>query len=297
MLVSGASGFVGSFTCNYLESNGWTVRRLVRREPRSDAEVRWDPDAEVLSVGALTGVFGVVHLAGESVNGRWTEAKKQRILASRVQGTRLLARSIANAAEPPAVFVSASAIGYYGDRGNDVVTESEPPGDDFLAHVCQAWEQESRAVDGVCRRVNPRIGIVFGPEGGALVEMARPIRFGVGGPLGSGRQWVSWVSLVDLARLIEFSLASDQVNGALNAVAPNPVTNAELTHEIGRLLNRPAWLTVPKIALRLALGEFATEILSSKKVLPKGATQAGFDYRHPTVTAALTWALQVGRDD
>jgi uncharacterized protein len=297
VLVSGASGFVGKFTCEYLSANGWSVRRLVRRTPAGSDEVSWDPERGLLDVQALAGIHGVVHLAGESVNGRWTSAKKERIESSRVSGTRLLAQAIAKAPQPPLVFVSASAIGYYGERGNDELAEGEPPGTDFLARVCLEWEEESRVVDAVCRRVNPRIGIVLGPSGGALVEMARPIRLGVGGKLGDGRQWVSWISLVDLARLIEFSLAGDQVRGAVNAVAPSPVTNAELTAEIARLFNRPAWLTVPKFALRAALGEFATEVLSSKRVLAKGMTQAGFHYRHPTVTDALRWALKVGVND
>lgn len=270
---------------------------MVRRTPKTSEEVSWDPERGQLAEDALDGVHGVVHLAGETVNGRWTSDKKERIEKSRVEGTRLLAQAIARAPNPPAVFVSASAIGYYGDRGEDELGETEPCGADFLARVCLAWERESHAVDAVSRRVNPRIGIVFGPDGGALTEMARPIRLGVGGRLGSGRQWVSWISLVDLARLIEFSLASDQVRGAVNAVAPSPVTNAHLTDEIGRLLNRPTWLTVPKFALNLALGEFATEVLSSKRVLAKGMTQAGFHYRHPTVTDALRWALKVGVND
>lgn len=297
VLVSGASGFVGSFACELLKSHGWRVRRLVRRASGASDEVSWDPERGQLAANAFDGVFGVVHLAGESVNGRWSTDKKERILKSRVDGTRLLAQAIAKAPQPPQVFVSASAIGYYGDRGNDELSESEPPGNDFLANVCLAWEREAQAVDSVCRRVHPRIGIVLGPDGGALTEMARPIRLGVGGKLGSGRQWVSWISLVDLARLIEFSLASEQVRGPVNAVAPAPVSNAELTAEIAQLLNRPAWLTVPEFALRLALGEFATEVLSSKRVLPKGMTQAGFHYRHPTVTAALQWALKVGVND
>jgi uncharacterized protein (TIGR01777 family) len=297
VLVSGASGFVGKFTCEHLKRNSWSVRRLVRRASSAADEVMWDPERGVLADDALVGVYGVVHLAGESVNGRWTSAKKERIESSRIQGTRLLAQAIANAAQPPRVFVSASAIGYYGERGDHELTEDEPPGHDFLARVCAEWEQESSAVDAVCRRVNPRIGIVLGPDGGALAAMARPIRLGVGGRLGSGQQWVSWISLVDLARLLEFSLASEQVRGAVNAVAPAPVTNAELTSELGRLLNRPTWLTAPKLALHLALGEFATEVLSSKRVLAKGVTQAGFHYRHPTVTDALRWALKVGVND
>lgn len=291
VLVSGASGFVGRFACDYLTQHGWRVRRLVRRTPQSPDEVDWDPERGELSARALDGVFGVIHLAGESVNGRWTASKKTRILQSRVNGTRLLAEAIARAVQPPRVFVSASAIGYYGDRGDELLDEHAAASDDFLARVCIEWERAARPVDSVCRRVHPRIGIVLGPGGGALLEMARPIRLGVGGVLGTGKQWVSWISLLDLVRLLEFAVTEPGLQGPINAVAPEPVTNATLTTELAQLLNRSAWLPAPSFALRLALGEFATEVLSSKRVLPRAALDAGFCFRHATVTEALRWSL------
>lgn len=291
VLVSGASGFVGRFACDYLTENRWQVRRLVRRTARGPDEVSWDPERGELSAQALDGVFGVVHLAGESVNARWTEVKKKQILQSRVQGTRLLAEAIAKAAQPPAVFVSASAIGYYGDRGEELLDERASPSDDFLARVCLEWERAAQPVEGVCRRVHPRIGVVLGPGGGALTEMVRPIRLGVGGILGTGKQWTSWISLLDLARLLEFALSESTLQGGINAVAPEPVTNATLTAELARQLHRSAWLPVPGFVLRLALGEFATEVLSSKRVLPRSVLDAGFSFRHPGVTDALQWSL------
>lgn len=294
VLISGASGFVGRFVCDYLTKRQWMVKRLVRRAPRSDNEVGWDPERLRIDDGAFTDVFGVVHLAGESVAGRWTEAKKSRIASSRVNGTRTLAQAIRTAPSPPQVFVSASAIGYYGDRGDEILTEESAPHHDFLGNVCVAWEEESKVVDDVCRRVNPRIGIVFGPDGGALEQMVRPIRWGVGGKLGSGQQWVSWVSLLDLARLFEWCLTDVRVVGVLNAVSPEPVTNAELTHCIADLVHRPSVLTVPKLALKLVLGEFSSEVLSSKRVSPAVATKLGFEWCHTSVAEGLRWSLKVG---
>lgn len=294
VLVSGASGFVGRFVCEYLEKRDWRVKRLVRREPKGKDEVGWDPERRRIDDGAFSDVFGVVHLAGESVAGRWTDAKKSSIESSRVNGTRTLAQAIRTAASAPQVFVSASAIGYYGDRGDEVLTEESEPQHDFLAKVCIAWEAESKAVDGICRRVNPRIGIVFGPDGGALEQMVRPIRWGVGGKLGSGRQWVSWISLLDLARLFEFCLTDARVSGAVNAVSPEPVTNATLTQCIADVVHRPSVLTVPRFALQLVLGEFSTEVLSSKRVSPAAAKRLGFEWCHTSVTQGLRWSLKVG---
>lgn len=299
VLVSGASGFVGAFLCEHLRRHDWRVRRLVRvgaaRGGQGGAsisgEAAWDPERLWVDEGALEGVFGVVHLAGESVIGRWTNTKKQRIRDSRVRGTRALASAITRASVPPSVFVSASAIGYYSSLGDASLTEASPGGDDFLANVCQAWEEESKAVDGTCRRVNPRIGVVLGPGGGALAPMRLATLLGVGGRLGDGKQWVSWISLLDLARMLEFSLVTTQLQGAVNAVAPEPVTNAELTKALAQKLRRPSWLNVPRAALQLTLGEFSQELLVSKRVVPGVAARAGFDWRHGVVSEALGWAL------
>lgn len=296
VLVTGANGFIGRALCEQLRTSGFKVRRLVRHaakqsEKHSD-EVLWDPSREWLDDGALDGVDSVIHLAGESIHGRWTAAKKERIRQSRILGTRTLAQAIVASKVPPRVFVSASAIGYYGDRGNEELTEASPPGTDFLAEVCSAWEAESHRVDGVCRRVNPRIGIVLGPNGGALEKMAMPIRWGVGGKLGDGKQWVSWISLLDLVRLFEWCLSHDDVRGIVNAVTPQPVTNAQITDGIAQVLNRKARLTVPAFAARLAIGEFASEVLSSKRVLPKVAERAAFQWHHGSLRTALEWSLK-----
>lgn len=292
VLVSGASGFVGRFLCEHLRTSGYLIRRLVRHAAKQPDEVQWDPKREWVDDGALSGVDSVIHLAGESVNGRWTAAKKERIRQSRVLGTRTLAQAIVSAATPPRVFVSASAIGYYGDRGDEVLTEASAPGGDFLAEVCSAWEAESHRVDAVCKRVNPRVGIVLGPNGGALEKMALPIRLGVGGKLGSGKQWVSWISLLDLVRLLEWCLSHEGTRGVVNAVAPHPVTNAQLTDGIAQVLKRSAKLTVPAFAARLALGEFANEVLSSKRVSPQVAERAGFEWRHGSILDGLRWSLE-----
>lgn len=291
VLVSGTTGFVGRFLCEHLRTRGFQIRRLVRHPAEQADEVPWDPSRQWVNEGALDGVDSVIHLAGESINGRWTTAKKERIRQSRVLGTRTLAQAIVASRTPPRVFVSASAIGYYGDRGDEELTEASAPGTDFLAEVCSAWEVESHPVDGVCRRVNPRLGIVLGPNGGALEKMAMPIRLGIGGKLGDGEQWVSWISLLDLARLLEWCLNQESTRGIVNAVTPHPVTNAELTDGIAHVLKRRAKLTIPALGARLALGEFANEVLSSKRVLPRVAEGAGFKWTHGSLLEALRWSL------
>jgi uncharacterized protein (TIGR01777 family) len=237
----------------------------------------------------LEGVDTVFHLAGESVaEGRWTVAQKQRIRDSRVLGTRHLVQAIRQASARPAVLVSASAVGYYGNRGDDELTESAPAGRDFLAEVCAAWEEEALAAQtfGV-RVVTARTGIVLGAGGGALGKMLLPFKLGAGGPLGSGKQWMPWVHVTDLARLYHHAATAAAINGPMNAVAPNPVRNSEFTRALGRQLHRPAFLPAPYFGLRLAFGEFAQVLFDSQRVIPKVALESGFTFQYPEIAVAL----------
>jgi len=228
----------------------------------------------------------VVHLAGEPVAQRWTAAARERIRNSRVLGTRSLVSALRH--QPPAVLVSASAIGYYGSRGDEVLTEASPPGPDFLGQVSVGWEQEARVAEkfGV-RVVTPRIGVVLGRGGGALAPMALPFRLGVGGRLGTGKQWMSWIHLDDLVSLIEFAATNAALSGPVNAVAPNPVTNAAFTRELAAALHRPAIFPVPALALKLLLGEMSQMLLGSQRVIPEAALRAGFQFRFAEAGQAL----------
>jgi uncharacterized protein (TIGR01777 family) len=288
VLVTGATGLIGSALAGELERDGQPVRRLTRRTPSQGPEFRWDPAAGEIEPGALDGLDSVVHLAGESVAGRWTAEKKERILRSRVDGTRTLATAVAALDQPPHVLVCASAIGYYGDRGDELLTEESAPGEGFLADVVKQWEAASQpAEDAGIRVVRLRFGIVLSPAGGALRTMLRPFRLGVGGKLGSGRQWMSWVSIEDVIGAIRHALDTDGLAGVANTVAPNPVTNAEFTKALGRTLRRPTVLAVPGLAARLALGEFAQEVLASARVAPRRLDETGYGFRHRDVEQAL----------
>ena len=272
VVITGGSGFIGRAIAERLRASGHTVTAVSLRTP---------PSSEVFA-----GCGAVVHLAGEPVAQRWTAAAKERIMNSRVQGTRTLVAALRH--QPPAVLVSASAIGYYGSRGDELLTEDSPPAADFLGQVAVAWEQEARVAErfGV-RVVTPRIGVVLGRGGGALPKMAFPFRFGVGGRLGNGKQWTSWIHLDDLIALVEFSIATTAVSGALNAVAPTPVTNADFTRELAAALHRPAIFPVPAAALKLLLGEMSQVVLASQRVIPKAALRAGFQFRFTEVGEAL----------
>jgi len=272
VVITGGSGFIGRAIAERLRASGHTVTAV---------SLRTQPAIEVFA-----GCNAVVHLAGEPVAQRWTAAAKQRILNSRVQGTRTLVTALRQ--QPPAVLVSASAIGYYGSRGDEILTEDSPPASDFLGQVAVAWEQEARAAEAFgVRVVTPRIGVVLGRGGGALQKMALPFRFGVGGRLGDGKQWTSWIHLDDLIALVEFSLATVTLRGAVNAVAPNPVTNATFTRELAAALHRPALFPVPAAALKLLLGEMSQVVLASQRVIPEAALRAGFQFRFTEVGEAL----------
>ena len=293
VLVSGGTGLIGSALIPELESGGHRVNRLTRK-PRSGKDIRWDPDAGKIE-GDLAGFDAVVHLGGESIaEGRWTSGKKRRILESRQKGTRLLAEKVAGLPEPPSVMVSASAIGYYGDRGNELLTEESGPGTMFLSGVCQEWEAAAApAREAGVRVVHPRFGIVLSTEGGALGTTLPIFKLGGGGKIGPGRQYWSWVSLDDVVGAIVHALHSETLSGPVNVVAPDPPTNAEYTKVLGRVLGRPTFFAVPAPALRVAIGGMADDLLlASARVEPAKLEETGYEYRHPELEGALRHLLE-----
>ncbi len=270
--ITGGSGFIGRAVAERLRASGHSVIAVsLRAAPRPDD---------------FAGCQAVVHLAGEPVAQRWTTAARERILNSRIQGTRSLVAALRH--QPPAVLVSASAIGYYGSRGDEILTESSSAGSDFLAQVVLGWEREARAAEtsGV-RVVTPRIGVVLGRGGGALAKMTTPFRMGVGGRLGSGKQWTSWIALDDLVSLVEFAVMNTALSGPVNAVAPNPVTNGGFTRELAAALHRPAIFPVPEFALKLLFGDMSQMLLGSQRVVPEAALRAGFRFRFTEAGEAL----------
>jgi hypothetical protein len=295
--ITGSSGMIGSALVPFLETGGHRVRRVVRRTPSGD-EIGWNPEAGTLAARALDGVDAVIHLAGENIAARrWTAERKRRLLSSRASGTRTLAEAIARADQPPAVLVSASAIGVYGDRGDEVLDEQSPAGKGFLADLCRQWERATEAArDAGVRVVTPRLGVVLTPAGGALGRMLPAFRAGGGARLGGGRQWMSLVSIDDVLGAIHHLAMHGAVIGPANVVCPEPVRNADFTAQLGAALGRPAALAVPAAALRLAFGELANEsLLASQRVVPARLEAAEYRFRHPTPGAALAHVLGSGR--
>ena len=282
--ITGASGLIGSALVGYLKSEGHTVQRLVRRATVAPDEIRWDPKTGYVDIDALRGVDAIIHLAGVGVSDkRWTKRYKSEILNSRLLGTTAIANAVAEV--KPQVFISASAIGWYGDSGNRAVVESDSVGHDFLAAVCREWESAADLAGDV-RTVKLRTGLVLDPTGGALGRMLPLFRFGLGGKLGSGKQWWSWITLHDVVRAIVFTLEK-QISGPVNLTSPNPVTNQEFTSALARAMKRPALFPAPAIALKIALGGFSSEVLGSKKVMPNALTDAGFKWDYPHISTAL----------
>ena len=295
ILVSGSHGLVGTALIKSLTDDGHEVVRLVRSKIEFGTnEIEWHPDQDRIDVPRLEGLDGVIHLAGESIaSGRWTDEKKRAIRDSRVKATTLLSNTLAQLSRPPAVFLSASAIGYYGNRGDEVLSETSKPGDDFLASVCVQWEEATRAASekGI-RTVNTRFGIILDAHGGALAKMLTPFRMGIGGRVGEGKQWMSWIALEDVVSGLKFLLEDATVRGPANLVAPNPVTNAEFTRTLGRVLSRPTFFPIPAFGARLAFGEMADALLlSSQRVDPAVLEDNGFPFYWPTLEPALRHLL------
>lgn len=294
VVITGASGMIGSALTDALRADGKRVLRAVRREARSDDELSWDPEAGTIEREKLEGVDAVVHLAGAGIaDKRWTVSYKQLILDSRVDGTTLIAKTLASLEHKPRVFACASAIGYYGDRGNEVLDESAISGDGYLPEVCLQWERSCQpARDAGIRTANMRIGVVLSTKGGALAKMLTPFKLGGGGVLGSGKQWFSWIELDDIVRAMQFVVANDSLSGPVNLVAPNPVTNREFTKTLGTVLSRPTVLPMPEFAAKLVFGEMADALLlASTRVVPNALTQAGFEFQQGELEPALRHIL------
>jgi uncharacterized protein (TIGR01777 family) len=300
IVVSGASGLIGAPLCEALRSQGHVIVPLVRSRPKSgERAIAWDPEAGTIDRDALEQVapHAVIHLAGENVFGRWTPAKKHRIRDSRVLGTRLVSDAIAGLTHHPTVLLAASAIGYYGDRGAEELAEPSAPGEDFLAQVSRDWEAATAgATRAGIRVVNMRFGIVMTPSGGALAKMLPAFRIGVGGPIGSGNQYVSWIAHSDVIAAIEYLLGDTKLVGPINLTAPTPVTSREFAKTLGKVLGRPAVVTVPAFALRMAFGtEGASMLQSGQRVLPARLRESGFRFRHSTIEPALREMLEPAR--
>ncbi len=292
--ISGATGLVGSELTKALQTAGSEVTRLVRKNPGA-TDILWNPSETSFDAESLGECQAVVHLAGENIaTGRWTPDKKNRIRESRVHSTRLLAESLAKLKQKPPVFLCASAIGYYGDAGDALQTESSPAGDDFLAEVCAAWEAATApARDAGIRVVNLRIGVVLSDQGGALAKMLTPFRLGLGGRVGSGKQYMSWIALPDLVGAIRHAIHTGAVSGPLNGVAPAPVTNSEFTRTLGKVLGRPTLFPMPAFMARLMFGEMAEALLlSSTRVSAEKLEQSGYRFEFPDLEAALRGVIE-----
>jgi uncharacterized protein len=292
ILVTGASGLVGRALCAFLTTGGHRVRKLVRRAATEPDEFRWDPKEGAVDAAAVEGLDAVVHLAGENIAaGRWTDEQKDRIRSSRVDGTRSIVNAIKAAKVKPKAFISASAIGFYGDRGDERLNEESAPGGGFLAEVVEAWEEQSRGIEDI-RTVQLRFGVILSPAGGALAKMLLPFQMGGGGRIGTGKQWMSWIALDDVVGAIHHSLLTEALSGPVNAVAPNPMTNAEYTGILGAVLNRPTIFPMPAFAARLAFGEMADELLlGSQRVQPGRLEETGYRFSYPELEGALRHQL------
>ena len=295
ILIGGASGLVGTALIKALKPEGHEISRLVRHAPRDSSEIEWSPDRYSIALARIEGFDAVVNLAGESIaEGRWTDDKKRRIRESRVKGTRLLGDALANLTVPPKTFICASATGYYGNRGDELLTETSAPGDDFLSEVCVEWEKATaHAIEKGIRVVNTRFGIILDKEGGALGKMLPPFRMGVGGRIGDGKQWMSWIALDDVVGALVFALTNESIKGPVNFVAPNPVRNSEFTKALGSVLSRPTIFPIPGFGLRLLFGEMADALLlSGARVKPETLEQSAYPFKYPELMGALRHVLR-----
>ena len=297
ILITGASGLIGKAVEKSFEKKGHEMLLASRSEPRDERYVQWNPDTGFADadLARLEGLDAVVHLAGESVSGlRWTEEKKKAIRDSRVLGTRSMIETFDRLERKPRAFISGSAIGFYGSRGDEVMTESSAAGKTFLAETCKEWEAESRRAEDLgIRTVLLRTGIVLSKDGGALATMMTPFKLGVGGVVGSGKQWMSWISLDDVVGIINFALVNDSVRGAVNVVAPNPVRNEEFTKTLGSVIYRPTFLPLPAFAVHMVFGEMGDALLlDSTRVIPKRLLDNGYEFRFPDLRPALEHAVE-----
>ena len=294
VLITGSSGLIVSALTESLEANGHEVIRLLRKK-LDDKSPAWDPENSVIDLGDVTGIDAVIHLAGENIAaGRWNAQKKERILSTRVKGTKLLAEFFAASDHKPRIIISASAVGIYGDRGEELVDETSEPGNGFLAGVCKQWEQATTpAVDAGIRVANVRFGMILSTSGGALKKMLGPFRMGLGGIIGNGKQYVSWVSIDDVVEMIQYIIMNDSMRGPINLVSPNAVSNREFTKTLGRVLHRPTIFPVPAFAARIAFGEMANELLlTSTRVQPTKLMDSDYKFRHAELGEALKHLLK-----
>lgn len=294
--ITGASGLIGSSLSSLLSSLGYNVYKLVRRRSGLNwNEIFWNPDTSELDISALEGMDAVINLAGENIaKKRWSEARKESIKKSRVRGTKLISQCIASLKKPPKVFVSASAIGYYGNRIDEVVNECSVPGDGFLSQVCQEWEGATQAAQSAGTRVViMRIGLVLSSKGGVLPKLLPVYKGGIAGKLGSGKQWISWISIKDLVRAINHFLISEHISGRVNVVSPGAVTNLEFTKILGKVLHTPTILTIPSWVVRMLFGEMGDELfLQGARVEPRKLSESGFLFNYPSLEAALLEELR-----
>jgi uncharacterized protein (TIGR01777 family) len=298
ILVTGASGLVGTALIPALKAKGHEVLKLVRSAPNKAAgDIGWNPEQGTIDAASLEGIDAAIHLAGENIaEGRWTDEKKRTIRESRVKGTRLLSETLAQLQRKPQTLLSASATGFYGDRGAELLTEQSASGTDFLSEVCREWELSTQpAAQSGIRVANLRFGVILTAKGGALKKMLTPFKLGVGGKIGSGEQYMSWVALEDAVGAILFALETEALRGPINVVAPQPVTNHEFTKTLGQVLSRPTIFTVPKFAARLAFGEVADALLlSSARVEPLRLKEAGYKFQYPTLEATMHHIISDG---
>ena len=297
ILITGASGLIGTALQKSFEEKGYEMLLASRSEPKSERDIQWNADAGFADEDLLRleGLDAVIHFAGESISAlRWTDEKKKAIRDSRVHGTRTMIEAFARLEKKPKVFISASAIGFYGDRGDEEMTETNSVGDTFLSEVSKEWESESRrAEDMGIRTVLLRNGIVLSKDGGALATMMTPFKLGVGGVVGSGKQWMSWVSLDDAVGIVNYALENENLRGAVNVVSPNPVTNEEFTKTLGEVLYRPTFLPLPEFVVNLVFGEMGDALLiDSTRVVPKRLLDSGFKFRYPEIKSALENAVK-----
>lgn len=291
--LTGSSGLIGSNLVSFLSKKNVTVSKILREIPK-DNEISWKPESGDWDSAFSDGIDGIVHLAGENIaSGRWTKDKKEKIRNSRIEGTRKLCKCILKLSTPPSVFVCASAIGYYGDRGMEFLNEDSLRGSGFLPDVCAGWEEAANIVSKAgIRVVNVRFGVVLSKDGGALVKMLTPFKMGMGGKIGNGNQYMSWVAIDDVTGAIYHALTTDSLKGPVNVTAPNPVTNKEFTNTLGRVLNRPTVMPMPAFAARLAFGEMANDLLlASTKVAPKRLSDSGYKFQYPELEPALKHVL------